>query len=386
MSGTISSGRAAGRQSGTAPGGRRGGRRWVVAGVVVVVVAAGVGAAWAAGAFNGSGSSGPGAAGTSYRTSTATVRRQTLTSQSTLSGTLADAGSYTVVNQATGTITWLPQVGRVVRQGGAIYQVSGAPVVLMYGPVPDYRDMSEGLTGADVRELNRGLIALGYTTRADVLAAGLGMSYFSAATATAWEDYQTALGVTVPSATVALGQVVFLPTATKISALETGISLGSAAAPGTAVMTATSPVPEVTINLDPSLESEIKVGDHVGILLPEGSHTTGVVSSISKVASTNASGVTTIPVEVTLDHPSVARSLSSAPVTVTVTTGSVPNALVVPVDALLARAGGGYAVEVTGPGGHHLVQVTPGVFDDAAGLVQVTGNLTPGEHVVVPAL
>jgi hypothetical protein len=381
MSGTISSDRKAGPKATR----RRGGRGWVVAGVVVVVIAAGVIVAAATGAFKGSGSAGPGAAGTAYRTSIATVKRQTLTSQSSLSGTLADSGSYTIVNQATGTVTTLPAVGKTVRQGGTLYQVSGTPVVLLYGNVPDYRDMSEGLTGADVREFNKALIALGYTTRAGVLAAGLGMGYFSAATATAWEDYQTALGVTVPSATVTLGQVVFLPTAAKISAWETGITPGMAAAPGTALMTATSPVPQVTINLDPSLETEIKAGDKVGITLPEGGATTGVVTQVSKVASTNASGVTSVPVYVTLDHPKAAKNLSSAPVTVTVTTGSVPNALVVPVAALMARSGG-YDVEVTGPGGHHLVKVQVGLFDDAAGLVEVTGNLTPGQHVVVPAL
>jgi len=236
-----------------------------------------------------------------------------------------------------------------------------------------------------VREFNNGLIALGYTTRADVLAAGLGLGYFSAATAAAWEDYQAALGIKVPSATVTLGQVVFLPTAAKISAWETGITPGSSAAPGTALMTATSPVPQVTISLDPSLESEIKAGDKVEIDLPEGGATTGMVTSVSKVASTSAAGVTTVPVYVSLDHPKVARNLSSAPVTVKVTTGSVANALVVPVAALMARSGG-YDVEVTGPGGHHLVKVTVGMFDDADGLVQVTGNLTPGQHVVVPAL
>jgi hypothetical protein len=382
MSSTISSGRKAGPDVSRG----RGGRGWVAAGVVVVVVAAGVVVAVATGAFKGSGSNGPGAAGTAYRTSIATVKRQTLTSQSSLSGTLADSGSYTIVNQATGTVTALPAVGKTIRQGGVLYQVSGSPVVLLYGNVPDYRDMTEGLTGSDVREFNKAMIALGYTTRADVLAAGLGLGYFSAATTTAWEDYQTALGVTVPSATVTLGQVVFLPTAAKIGAWETGISLGAAAAPGTALFTATSPVPQVTISLDPSLETEIKAGDKVGIALPAGGATTGVVTSVSKVASTNAAGVTSVPVYVSLDHPTAVKNLSSAPVTVTVTTGQVPGALVVPVAALMARAGGGYAVEVTGPGGHHLVKVTVGLFDDAAGLVQVTGSLSPGQHVVVPAL
>lgn len=381
MSGTVSSGRKAGPEVST----RRGGRGWVITGVVVVVIAAAVIVAAVEGAFKGSGA-GPGSSGTAYKTAVTTVKRETLTSQSSLSGTLADSGTYTIVNQATGTITTLPAVGKTVRQGQVLYQVSGAPVVLLYGNVPDYRDMTEGLTGSDVREFNRAMIALGYTTRADVLAAGLGMGYFSAATATAWEDYQTALGITVPSATVTLGDVVFLPSAAKISAYETSISLGAAAAPGTAVMTATSPVPQVTINLDPSLETEIKVGDKVGIDLPAGGATTGVVTSVSKVASTNASGVTSVPVYVSLDHPKVARDLSSAPVTVTVTTGSVANALVVPVDALEARAGGGYAVETTGPGGHHLVKVTVGMFDDASGMVQVTGNLSVGQRIVVPAL
>jgi hypothetical protein len=38
-------------------------------------------------------------------------------------------------------------------------------------------------------------------------------------------------------------------------------------------------------------------------------------------------------------------------------------------------------------GTHRLVTVSLGLFDDAAGLVQVTGpGLRPGERVVVPAL
>ncbi len=84
----------------------------------------------------------------------------------------------------------------------------------------------------------------------------------------------------------------------------------------------------------------------------------------------------------------MAGGLDQAPVTVKITTGSVKNALVVPVDALLARSSGGYAVEMVGAqGSHRLVPVSVGVFDDAAGLVQVSGpGLTAGQHVVVPAV
>ena len=72
--------------------------------------------------------------------------------------------------------------------------------------------------------------------------------------------------------------------------------------------------------------------------------------------------------------------------TVNITTASAKNALVVPVGALLAQAPGGYDVEVAGPGNtRRYVPVTTGIFDDAYGLVQVTGALTPGQRVVVPA-
>jgi multidrug efflux pump subunit AcrA (membrane-fusion protein) len=91
-------------------------------------------------------------------------------------------------------------------------------------------------------------------------------------------------------------------------------------------------------------------------------------------------------VVVSLTDPQAAGNLNQVPVEVTISTGSVSDVLIVPVDALLSQAGGGYAVEVTSLGGDHLVSVRVGpVFDDAAGTVEVTGNLSPGQHVVVPA-
>ena len=384
---------------------------------MIVVAAAAVGAALASGAFRGSGNQAAGAS-SGYQTGTATVTRQSLTSQTEEDATLGDAGTWSVAvpssssssssasaSAGSGTFTWLPQVGQVIRQGQQIYGLSGSPVVLLYGSVPAYRDLSEGLTGADVTELNRDLVHLGYATRA-ALGPRSGWDYYSAETAYAVEQLQTRLGLTV-TGTLPLGQAAFLPGPALVTGLGSTTSLGGQATAGSVVLTATSITPTVTIDLDPSLQSEVKDGDQVSITLPDGTITPGVVTQVGRVASTpssgsssssngqsggssnssaSGSGTATITVLVALTHPKAAGKLNQAPVTVTITTGSVSNTLTVPVDALLAEPGGKYAVEVTGPGGHHLVTVTPGMFDDAAGKVQVSGNLTPGQHVVVPGI
>jgi len=143
----------------------------------------------------------------------------------------------------------------------------------------------------------------------------------------------------------------------------------------------------VTISLDVSRETEVKAGDRVTVTLPDGSATPGVVSSVGAVATTSQSGgnaVTTIPVQVKLTDPKAAGALDQAPVTVNITTATAHETLVVPVTALLARSPGGYEVEVAGPGDtRRYVPVRPGIFDDASGLVQVTGALAPGQRVVV---
>ena len=58
----------------------------------------------------------------------------------------------------------------------------------------------------------------------------------------------------------------------------------------------------------------------------------------------------------------------------------------VPVAALLALGSGGYAVEeIDSNGAHHLVAVELGIFDDADGLVQVSGaGVAAGQRIVVP--
>lgn len=321
-----------------------------------------------------------------------TVTRQPLSSQTSVNATLGYTGSYTVTGQGGGTgksgsgqgggiITWLPSVGQRIRQGGVLYRVdNGTPVFLLYGSVPMWRALSEGLTGADVRQLNRDLVALGYASRAKLHPHS---DYFSAETAYALEHLQRHLGLT-RTGSLSQGQMVFLPSAIRVTAVPG--SLGKPA--GGAVLQASSTRRIVTIALNAAEGSYVGVGDKVMITLPDQRNTPGVVSSVGKVATSPSGGGTpTITVEVVPSDPKATGSLDQAPVQVSITTASVADALVVPVDALLAEHGGYAVEEATAHGGRTLVPVTLGLFDNADGMVQVTGpGLAAGQRVVVPAL
>jgi hypothetical protein len=359
--------------------------RGVTLGIVVVAVAvAGVVAAWHAGVLSQAATSGAGGTG-SPPPATAPVTRQDLSAATPVTATLGYAGSYPVTGQGGGTLTWLPALGQVIGQGQALYRTgNGSPVVLLDGSAPDWRALSVGVTGQDVSQLNHDLVDLGYADRADV--AALGWDYYSWETAQAVQRLQARLGVASPSWSLSLGQVVFEPEALRISQV-TGHLGGPADGP---VLAATSDRHVVTIPLDVAQQSEVTAGDSVTVTLPDGATTPGVVSSVGTVAVTTSgpaqNPATTIPVQVTLTDPRAAGTLDQAPVTVNITTATARNVLVVPVTALLAQASGGYQVELAGPGStRRWVPVTTGIFDDADGLVQVSGALTPGERVVVPA-
>ena len=195
--------------------------------MVIVVVAAAAAAIAVAGVLKRTAAPGAGG-GSAFKTSTAVVARRTLVSQTQVNATLEDAGAYSVVNQASGTLTRLPAVGKVVRQGQALYQVDGLPVVLLYGNVPAWRTLSAGMTGRDVRELNAALVRLGYASAA-ALGPRAGWDYFSSETAYALEQFQEHLGITSPTGKLNLGQAVFLPSAVKITAWATAVAPGVAA-------------------------------------------------------------------------------------------------------------------------------------------------------------
>jgi len=193
------------------------------------------------------GGSGDGAGGPSSSSgATGTVKRRTLAERVTATGTIGYAGETTVLARISGTVTALPSVGDVIRRGEQLYALAGEPVLLLYGPVPAYRTLADGLPdGKDVEQLERNLAALGYDP-------GTVDEEFTYTTADAVIAWQEDLGIEV-TGEVELGRIAFLrgpqrvtnPEATLGEALASaGAASGSGGGGGSNEMVAWHPESE----------------------------------------------------------------------------------------------------------------------------------------------
>jgi len=361
-------------------------KRPIVLVVTGVVLAAAAGFA-ARGVWPGAAH--PGTVTQGVPVSTATVVRTDVSQSQLVAGTLGYQGSLTVVSElGAGIVTWLPSVGSVLRRGQVLFQLAGQPVFLLYGPVPAWRDFVPGMTqGPDVRELQRNLAALGFDP-------GPADGDFGWSTGAAIGRWQQAHGLTV-TGTIPLGEVTFLPGPLRVTA--TAAQLGAPAAPGAPVLSGTTDTPGVSVSLAVGGPA-VRPGDSVLVTMPNGTTTvTGMVASVGRVATdgadaasggatsnTAASGASgasgqgngaspAIPVTINIGTTPIPAGLDQAPVQVSITQQRDRNVLAVPVTALLALPGGGYAVRPSEPT-RRLIEVTTGLFDDATGLVEVTGR------------
>jgi hypothetical protein len=357
-------------------------RRVAIPVTAIALAAAGGGAAWA---LVGQGSA-SGTETTGRPTATATVERRELVQYESVEGTLGyDDGRTLSAQSARGTVTALRPPGDVVERGQALYWVDSKPVTLFYGSVPMWRPLNASSPdGADIRELEQNLVALGYDPYGNV---AVDDKWTSATTAAVkrWQDDHDA----AKTGAVAPGDIVFLPGPRRIGQLK--VTVGAPLQPGAELMDTTSTKRVVTIDLDADKQSLVKSGDRVTVDLPDGSTIHGRIASVGKVAqstqdpNTGEQGTPTIEVQVTLARGAKTGTFDEAPVDVSLAKETAKNVLTVPVEALLALAEGGYAVEIVNSDGTtRLVRVEPGLYADS--FVEITGSgLKNGTKVVVPA-
>lgn len=334
--------------------------------------------------FAGSGGSDDDAAAASTAGGyTGTVARRTLAEHLTATGTIGYAGETTVLARLSGTVTALPKVGAVVRRGGRLYAVAGEPVLLMYGAVPAYRTLAEGVSeGPDVEQLERNLAALGYEP-------GTVDEDFTYATVAAVRAWQEGLGLEA-TGEVELGRVAFLPGPQRVTSLEAtlgeglggggGAAEGGSEAPSIPVLRTTSTRRIVTARLEADQQSVAHCGQKVEVVLPGGAEVPGEVRALTAVEGSAGEGPgpgeeTEPGVEATVAVTGGHRipALDGATVNVLFTQQVRRHVLSVPLTALIAIGGDRFAVYAEEPdGARRQIVVTPGL--GAEGYVEVAGK------------
>ena len=170
-------------------------------------------------------------------------------------------------------------------------------------------------------------------------------------------------------------------------------SEGSVVAANSQMYNISSTGVEVVFQIDASDQDMVSIGDSVEVELPSEDRIKATISYIDPVVTQGQNGDF---IEVKLDISSTedVKVYDQAPVDVFVTSEVSQDVLYVPVNALIALAEGGYALEIyngesevgvfEGVSGVDTtyVGVEIGVFTD--GFVEVSGNISEGMIVVVP--
>lgn len=348
--------------------------------VAVLVVAATCGAGYR---LLAGGDAAPAAEATDSRP-TVTVQEGTLRRSVRLTGTLGYGAPRTVTGAGDGIVTWLPSAGVTVARGRQLYRVDDAPVTLFYGELPLYRELAvpappeppaddgpppppvQYQRGNDVDLVARNLAALGFydgTTR-DATYSG---SLVSAVRA--WQSARDE----EPTGVLGPGNVVVSAGPVRVDGLAAQVG-DPAAAP---VMTVTTTAKVLTLDLLETDAQDVAPGRRIRVTLGDGTVVRTEVQHVGRPTSSDDGSPATVPVVVRPRTGGALAGAESGPVTAVLVTAAHHDVRHVPVTALLALAGGGYALER--PDGT-LVPVEIGMVAD--GEVEVDGIET-GASVVV---
>jgi len=279
-------------------------------------------------------------------------------------------------NRAEGIVTevHIPP-GAEVRQGDLLYEVNERPVTIAEGSVPAYRDVTSGMKGSDVRQLQQLLSDLGWYNGPVVGESGAG-------TGAAIRAWQRDLGVEA-TGIVNLGDIMFVPILPSRVALDAGVVHRGAIVVGSEPALSGLPTsPAFTIPVTESQATMMPAGTRVAVSSPAGATWEGFVAEHVREPDSGALSVVLVGAAGAAvcgpdcDEVPVGGSvaLASRIVTVEPTKG-----LVVPSAALISNADGQIAV-ISANGDALPVEVVV-----AAQGMSVIEGVEAGTRVRVPA-
>lgn len=305
--------------------------------------------------------------------------RADLVQENVMTGSLAFAGARKLTSSIAGVLTWMPSPRTVLSSGDEMYRIDDQGVYLLQGRTPAWRKFEEGMSdGPDVQQLEAALADLGYYPYwVD--------DHFDENTAEAIEDWQEATDQS-ETGKIAVGRIQFHRG--NIRVVDKAAGLGTPVSVGAPVLEVSANRQTITTKVELSEQSSATKGAKVDITLPDGRTLKGRVSRVGAAEEgTDENGVkqTMIPVTVVLTKRSVVKGVPTADVDITFDDTLEKNVLQVPVESLIAVAGGGYAVQVVADGETTDVPVELGTFLD--GMVEIKkGDVRNGDELVVPSI
>ncbi|HEX9258499.1 MAG TPA: peptidoglycan-binding domain-containing protein [Acidimicrobiales bacterium] len=250
-----------------------------------------------------------------------------------------------------------------------LYSIESRPVVALTGTLPAWRTLAQGISdGADVRQLEQSLVDLGYDPEATVTVD----DHFDANTKSAVKRFQAGHAAE-QTGKLSLGSVVFLPA--RATVLAVSATVGARVEDGAPVLTLSGGSQQVFVDIPAEDRADVVVGLRVDI--------GGVAGTIVRLRSTGQNGVASVQAVIAPSHPLAVGNGEA--VTVRLSVHRADGELVVPVEALLSRLDGTYAVQLPDEGSDHrfaTVRVLAVSGRDAAVSSDV---LTAGDEILVPA-
>lgn len=258
--------------------------------------------------------------------------------------------------------------GSRVDNGTVVFTIDTEPVVAVVGSQPVWRDLDRSADdGADVRQLEEALVALGYGADLTV------DDEYDGATTSAVEDWETALGRIDPDGVVQLGEIVAIDAPGEV--LATAVTIGDEVNGGAPVLTIGSDAQIVTADVDLADVAAWAPGAEVTLESEGVAAGAGAVASVGRDVDGGEVTVTIVP-DASLTLPNGSRVAAVVP------DQRRQDVLSVPVAAVVEGESGSAAVRVLRGGTESFRPVVLGLVAD--GWVEIVSGLDGGEAIRVP--
>ncbi|MFW7413928.1 peptidoglycan-binding protein [Demequina sp. SO4-18] len=329
---------------------------------------------------------------------TVAVESRDLETYTEYAGTLGYGDAVTALASDSGIVTAVADPSDALVRGDVAFSVDDEPVALLYGELPMWRDLdTDSEDGADILQLETNLAALGFTDNGDMSVD----ETFTTATANALEAWEQALGREEPDGVLTQGEVTYAMGELRV---DSGLERGESVEAGTEVLKAalTSEVVDavsddgevtsaatasevVSLSISTNDQDQFEEGASVEVELADETVVPGTIQEVAETPERVDEGPDAeLALAVTVVVDSGEGEIVEGPANVRVADAVRESVTMVPVRALVALLEGGYAVEVAGDDGSLApVAVEIGSFED--GWVEITGDVRPGENVVVPS-